>query len=122
MWRKQENIHDICTSFVPDDNVVNRIQGEKSKTDVLDESASEFHIPNLVDQIEGEVSTMDEPVKNVDGDGRKDDTCNDVQAVLRTESKSVKNGNDDTRKHGASNNAMPMMFKLSLAQKNMINL
>ena len=78
MWRKQENIHDICTSFVPDDNVVNRIQGEQSKTDVLDESASEFHIPNLVDQIEGEASTMDEPVKNVDGNGRKDDTCNDV--------------------------------------------
>ena len=70
--------------------------------------------------MEVKASTMDEPVKNVDGDGRKDDTCNDVKAVLRTENKSVKNGNDDTRKRGACNNAMT--FKLSLAQKNMINL
>ena len=53
---------------------------------------------------------MDEPVGNVDSDSRKDDTCNDVQAVLRTESKSVKNGNDDTRKHGASNNALMIMM------------
>ena len=78
-------IPEVRTTFVPDDNVADRIQGEKSTTDVLDESATEFNISKLVDRIEGEASTMDEPVKNVDGDAKKDDTFNDVQAVFGAE-------------------------------------
>ena len=78
-------IPDVRMTFVPDDNVADRIQGEKSTTDVLDESATEFNISNLVDRIEGEASTIDEPVKNVDGDVKKDDTFNDVQAVFGAE-------------------------------------
>ena len=78
-------IPDIRTTFVPDDNVVDRIQREKSSTEVLDESATEFNISNLVDRIEGEAPTMDEPVKNVDGDAKKDDTFNDVQPVFGAE-------------------------------------
>ena len=65
--------------------MADRIQGEKSTTDVLDESATEFNISNQVDRIEGEASTMDEPVKKVDGDAKKDDTFNDVQAVFGAE-------------------------------------
>ena len=78
-------IPDIRMTFVPDDNVADRIQGEKSTTEVLDESAAKFNISNLVDRIEGKASTMDEPVKNVDGDAKKDDTFNDVQAVFGAE-------------------------------------
>ena len=79
-------IPDIRTTFVPDDNIVDRIQGEKSSIEVLDESATEFlNISNLVDPIEGGASTIDEPVKNVDGDAKKDDTFNDVQAVFGAE-------------------------------------
>ena len=78
-------IPDIRMTFVPDDNVADRIQGEKSTTEVLDESAAEFNISNLVDRIEGKASTMDEPVKNVDGDAKKDDTFNDVQAFFGAE-------------------------------------
>ena len=78
-------IPDVRMTFVPDDNVADRVQGKKSTTDVLDESATEFNISNLVDRIEGEASTMDEPVKNVDGDAKKDDTFNDVQTVFRAE-------------------------------------
>ena len=79
-------IPDVRMTFVPDDNVAcDRIQGEKSTTDVLDESATEFNISNLVYRIEGEASTIDEPVKNVDGNAKKDDTFNDVQAVFGTE-------------------------------------
>ena len=76
---------DVRMTFVPDDNVADRIQGKKSTTDVLDESATEFNISSLVDRIEGEASTMDEPVKNVDGDAKKGDTFNDVQAVFEAE-------------------------------------
>ena len=78
-------IADVRMTFVPDDNVADRIQGEKSTTNVLDESATESNIPNLVDPIEGEASTMDEPVKNVDGDAKKNDTFNDVEAVFVAE-------------------------------------
>ena len=79
-------IPDIRTTFAPGDNVVDRIQGEKSSTEVLDETAPQFlNISNLVDRIEGEAPTMDEPVKNVDGDAKKDDTFNDVQAVFGAE-------------------------------------
>ena len=78
-------IPDIRTTFVLDDNVADRIQGEKSTTEVLDASAAEFNISNLVDRIEGKASTRDEPVKNVDGDSKKDDTFNDVQAVFGAE-------------------------------------
>ena len=78
-------IPDVRMTFVPDDNVADRIQREKSTTDVLDETATEFNISNLVDRIEGEASTMDEPVKNVDGNAKKDDTFNDVQAVFGRE-------------------------------------
>ena len=53
-------IPDIRTTFVPDDNVVDRIQGGQSTTEVLDESATEFNISNLVYRIEGEASTMDD--------------------------------------------------------------
>ena len=73
-------IPDARMTFAPDDNVTERIQGEKSTTDVLDESATEFNISNLADRIEGEASTMDELVMNVDGDAKKDDTFNDVGA------------------------------------------
>ena len=76
---------DVRTAFVPDDNVADRIQGEKSTTDVLDESPTEFNISNLAHRIEGEAWTMDEPVKNVGGDAKKDDTFNDVQAVFGAE-------------------------------------
>ena len=78
-------IPDVRMTFVPDDNVADRIQEKKSTTDVLDESATEFSISNGVDRIEGEASTTDEPVKNVDGDAKKDDTFNDVQAVFGAE-------------------------------------
>ena len=78
-------IADVRMTFVPDGNVADRIQGEKSTTNVLDESATESNIPNLVDPIEGEASTMDEPVKNVDGDAKKNDTFNDVEAVFVAE-------------------------------------
>ena len=78
-------IPDVRMTFVPDDNVADRVQGEKSTTDVLDEYATEFNISSLVDLIEGEASTIDEPVKNVDGEAKKDDTFNDVQAVFGAE-------------------------------------
>ena len=78
-------IPDVRMTFVPDDNVADGIQGEKSTTNVLVEFATESIIPNLVDPIEGEASTMDEPVKNVDGDAKKDDTFNDVEAVFVAE-------------------------------------
>ena len=52
-------IPDIHMTFVPDDNVADRIQGGKSTTNVLDESATEFNISNLVDRIEGEACIDD---------------------------------------------------------------
>ena len=72
-------IPDVRMTFVPDDNVADRIQGEKSTKEVLNESATEFSISNLVDRIEGEALT------DVDGDAKKDDAFNDVQAVFGAE-------------------------------------
>ena len=78
-------IPDVRMTIVPDDNVADRVQGKKSTTDVLDESAAEFNISNLVDRIESKASTMDELAKNVDGDAKKDDNFNDFQAVFGAE-------------------------------------
>ena len=63
-------ISDVRMTFVSDANVADRIQGE---------SATEFDISNLVDRIEGEALT------DVDGDAKKDDAFNDVQAVFGAE-------------------------------------
>ena len=78
-------IPDVHMTFVPDDNVGDGLQKEQSGKEVLGESATEFNISNLVDRIEGEASTIDELVKNVDGDTKKDDTFNDAQAVFGAE-------------------------------------
>ena len=78
-------IPDVRMTFVPDYNVVDRVQKEQSRTGALDESAIKFNISNLVDRTGGEASTIDELVKNVDGDAKKDDTFNDIQAVFGSE-------------------------------------
>ena len=80
-----DNRENEAMTFVPDDNVGDGVQKEQSGTEVLGESATEFNISNLIDRTEGEALTINELVKNVDGDAKKDDTFNDVQAAFGAE-------------------------------------
>ena len=74
MFRKQETlsqsvvIPDVRMTFVPDDNAVDRVQKEQSRTEAPDEPAIKFNISNLVDRTKGKASTIDELAKNADGD------------------------------------------------------